>query len=93
MTTSTKRFSWRRLLAVFLGLIGAWGLFDAVMLVVTVIPERPADAHFMPPWNDHWWSEFIMTVGLVTIIGSIALWGAKRLWRLPVRHDENYTNA
>jgi hypothetical protein len=91
MTTSRKRFGWRRGLAVFLALMGTWALLDAVMLVVTVVPDRPDDAHFMPPWNDHWWSEFIMAFGLVTIIGGIAVWGARRLWLsgLPKAEEHN----
>jgi hypothetical protein len=74
-------FSLRRSAAVLIAFAGALFVFDGVAVMFEEFPRRPLDSHFMPPWRDHWWSEFIINFGLMFIIGCGLLWVALRLWK------------
>jgi hypothetical protein len=75
MSTFAKRLNWRRAVAVILGLFAAYMFLDLVMIVVEEFPKRSRD-----PQPGHWWSEFIIALGLVFVTGCVALLGALRLW-------------
>jgi len=76
MSTSPNKFTWRRGFAVLLGLFALFVFIDAAMMVVEEFPKRFVDRH-----AEHWWSDFILGVGLTFVVGCVALWGALRLWR------------
>ncbi len=86
-----SRFTWLRGGAVALGLLGALLLIDAAMVLVDVLPKRPASGA-----SDiaHWQSELIITFTMVFVPGVAAMVVASVLWlRSRHAHREEHTDA
>ena len=80
MNKSAAIFSWRKVLALLLALLGLVAIADGVMLVVEDFPKPSQEAVAA-----HQWSEFLLTLGLVFGVAVASLWGAWSLWHIRKR--------
>jgi len=88
---SISRFTRLQKVAAALGALGALLLIDAVMVLVDVLPQRPASGA-----SDvaHWRSELAVTFSIVFVPGIAAIVAASVLWLRSRRaRREEHTNA
>ena len=88
---SISRFTGLQGVAVALGALGALLLIGALMVLVDVLPQRPASGASEVA---HWRSELAVTFAVVFVPGIAAIVAASVLWLRSRRsHRKEHTNA